>query len=110
MADKKPDAKPNPAAEKAAAIAKAEADFQADLQKAIEKRDAVLAKYPSDNVAEAAWNTIKGDDDLPFAQCPHDLKQKLEYQAAEAVKTGISGNDFEAKAIELASKAKKAAA
>ena len=107
MADTK---KTDPAAEKAAAIAKAEADFQADMQKAIEKRDAVLSKYPSDHVAEAAWNAIKGDDDLAFAQCPPDLKQKLEYQASEAVRTGVSGNDFEAKAIELAAKAKKAAA
>jgi hypothetical protein len=109
MADKKDDKK-DPAAEKAAAIAKAEADFQADLKKAIEKRDAVLAKYPSDNIAEAAFNAIKGDDDLPFAQCSPQVREKLEYQASEAVKTGVSGNDFEAKAIELAAKAKKAAA
>jgi len=109
MADKK-DEKKDPEAEKAAAIAKAEADFQADMQKAIEKRDAMLAKYPSDNVAEAAWNEIKGSDDLPFAQCPPSVRQKLEYQASEAVKSGVSGNDFEAKAIELAAKTEKAAA
>jgi len=109
MADKKDDKK-DPAAEKAAAIAKAEPDFQADVQKAIEKRDAVLSKYPSDNVAEAAWDAIKGDDDLPFAQCSPHVREKLEYQASEAVKTGVSGNDFEAKAIELAAKAKKVAA
>ena len=106
-----PDKKVDPEAEKAAALAKAEADFQADMQKAIDKRNAVLAKYPSDNVAEAAWDAIKGDDDLPFAQCPPQVREKLEYQASEAVKTGVSGNDFEAKAIELAAaKTKKAAA
>lgn len=98
----------DPDADKAAAVVKAEADFQADMQKAIEKRDAVYAKYPSDNLAAAAHDAVKGDDDLVFKSCPPDVQQRLEYQAKGVVDTGIANTDFEKKVAELSAKAAKA--
>lgn len=98
-------AKQDPVAEKA----RIEAEFQADMQKAQAKRMSALAKFPSDNIAEEAWNGIKGDDDLPFAQCPPDLREKLEYQAADVIKTGIANTAFELKVAELNGEKRKAA-
>lgn len=97
------------AADKATAIAKAEADFQADMQKATDKRNAVLSKYTEDTFAARAWDITKAKESLPFAQCPPDLQQRLEYIAADVVKTGIANTPFELKVAELNSEKKKAA-
>ena|SRR6185295_19338114 len=97
-------------ADTAAEKAKIEAQFQTDIQAAHDKRNKALSKYPSDNIAEAAHDAIKGDDDLPFALCPYDLRQKLEYVAGEVVKTGAATTDFEKKVLELSEKTKKATA
>lgn len=94
------------AAERKAAIDKADADFKAAVVKAAEAREKVLEKYPDlGNVAEAAWNETKVEEDPPYKDVTLDKRQKLD-SVVDTIKT--TGNadvvgleDFEARVIEL---------
>lgn len=93
----------------AAEKAKIEAQFQADMQAAHDKRNKALSKFPSDNIAEEAWNQVKGADDLPYALSASNHREKLDTQAESVVKTGLAESDFEKKVLELHKERSKAA-
>lgn len=55
----------------------------------------------SRNIAEAAWNKVKAKDDPEFANSAPDHQQKLEAAAADAIRTGVTINEFERAVVEI---------
>lgn len=91
-------------------------EFAKDVQSAVEKRDAVLAKYPDTSLAgitAAAWEATKDDDDPSFNACILSHRQKLLTHAEAVQRLGVTGenpSDFERKVAELTEAAKPKAA
>lgn len=85
----------------AAEKAKIESQFQSDMQDALNKRNKALAKFPSDNLAEEAWNQTKAKEDPVYAECAMNHREKLDTHADSAIKSGLAESEFEKKVLEL---------
>lgn len=94
------------AAERKAAIDKADADFKEAVAKAAEARDKVLEKYPDlGNVAEAAWNDTKLEEDPLYKDVAFTKREQLNAAVDTIKQTGnadiVGLEEFEKRAVEL---------
>lgn len=101
------------AAADAAAIAESEAEFKATVEKAADKHQAVIEKHSEPNLAEAAWNATKSDEDPVYKGVSSEFRSKLDFAVesiqASGVASGIAGLEaFDAEVARLIAEQKKA--